>query len=102
MKETKLPRRVRVGKRWYSVEILEAMANKSHMGQVDFTKRTIQLGKHTHHGVRFKPDAINESFWHELVHAILHDMEEHELNNRETFVEDFAHRLSNAINSARF
>lgn len=102
MKEPRLPRKVKVGKRWYSVEILEAMANKSEMGKVNFEDRTIKLGRRTHHNVAFDPADIKESFWHELVHAILHDMGEHQLNKRETFVEEFAQRLTQAITSARF
>lgn len=102
MKTLTVPRKVKVGKRWYSVEILEAMCNKSEMGKIHFDNKTIHLGTHTHHGVAFSADDIKESFWHELVHAILYDMDEHKLNDNETFVEDFAHRLAKAIKSARF
>tara|TARA_R110000772_G_scaffold201859_1_gene312184 strand:+ start:7 stop:297 length:291 start_codon:yes stop_codon:yes gene_type:complete len=96
MKTLTIPRKVKVGKRWYSVEILEAMCNKQQAGRVFFDTQTIQVGRHT------KQSEMDETFWHELVHAILHDMEEHKLNDRETFVEDFAHRLAKAIKSARF
>jgi hypothetical protein len=46
--------------------------------------------------------ALEETFWHELTHAILHSMGEHELNNRERFVEEFSLRLARAIRTARF
>jgi hypothetical protein len=45
---------------------------------------------------------VQDSFWHELVHAILYDMERHNLNRDESFVIGFASRLSKAIDSARF
>ena len=97
-----IPRKIRVGKRLYSVEILEAMCNKNHMGQIDFNKRLIQLSRKTHTGAAYTADDVTESFWHELVHAILYDMGEHKLNSRENFVEEFSARLAKAIKTARF
>jgi hypothetical protein len=97
-----LPRKVKVGDKWYSVEIMEAMKNKNEAGRVYYDEQRIELGKRGYHGVPLRLHAIHETFWHELVHAILHDMEEHKLNDREKFVEDFAYRLYKAIRSARF
>lgn len=102
MKQLTLPKKVKVGEKWYSVEVVEAMRDKSLMGQVNYDKQTIELGKRTHHGIPFKLSALHETFWHELVHAILHSMKEHELNEREHFVEEFSRRLARAINTARF
>jgi hypothetical protein len=45
---------------------------------------------------------MTDTFWHELVHAILNDMGEDLLNNNEKFVTGFANRLTKAIQSARF
>ena len=39
------------------------------------------------------------TFWHELTHAILHDME-HPLRNNEGFVTGFSTRLAKAIRTA--
>jgi hypothetical protein len=102
MKQTTLPKKIKVGDKWYSVEMVEAMRNKSEMGRVHYDKAVIELGKRTHHGVPFKLSALHDTFWHELTHAILHSMGEHQLNNREGFVEEFASRLAKAIQSARF
>ena len=102
MKTLRLPKKIRVGTRWYSVEVVEAMQNKSEMGRIHYDTRTIELAKRTHHGVPFRLSALEETFWHELTHAILHDMGEHQLNNRESFVEEFSRRLSAAIRTARF
>ncbi len=101
-KQLNLPKKIRVGNRWYSVDVVESMRNKSEMGRVHYDKRTIELAKRTHHGVPFRLSALEDTFWHELTHAILHSMGEHELNNRESFVEEFANRLSSAIRTARF
>lgn len=100
--ELQIPKKVRVGEKWYSVEVVEAMADKHEMGAVDFRERKIRIGRKTSRGIPFKLSALKETFWHELVHAILDDMGEHRLNNRESFVEEFANRLSKAIDTARF
>jgi hypothetical protein len=44
---------------------------------------------------------MQETFWHELTHAILHEMD-HPLFRSEVFVTQFAKLLSQSINSARF
>ena len=102
MKQLSLPKKIRVGTKWYSVEVVEAMRDKSLMGRVNYAERKIELGRRTHHNIPFKLSALHETFWHELVHAILHDMKEHALNEREKFVEEFSLRLARAINTARF
>jgi hypothetical protein len=43
----------------------------------------------------------SETFWHELTHAILHDMGS-KLEANEQFVTEFSKRLNNAIHSAKF
>lgn len=102
MRQLVLPKKVQVGDKWYSVDIVESMRRKSEIGRVSYDTQKIELSRRTHHGVRFKLSALEETFWHELTHAILHDMGEHVLNNRENFVEEFAHRLARAIRTARF
>ena len=78
------------------------MRRKTEIGRVHYDTRRIEVARRTQHGVPFKLSALEETFWHELTHAILHDMGEHQLNNREKFVEDFSARLAKAIASARF
>jgi hypothetical protein len=99
---TQIPKKVKVGERWYSVEVVEAMEDKYAMGEVLYKQRAIHLRSKNTTGQRYKRAEVQETFWHELVHAILVDMGEFKLNNRETFVEQFAIRLSKAIQSARF
>jgi hypothetical protein len=45
-------------------------------------------------GKQFDADRVQENFWHEITHAILHDMGEDKLNNNEKFVVEFSKRLS--------
>jgi hypothetical protein len=44
---------------------------------------------------------VHETFWHEVVHAILYEMDSRLFSN-ERFVDTFAKHLSSAIRSARF
>jgi hypothetical protein len=101
--KTPIPRRIRVGTRQYSVDIVETMLRKRDMARVYYGDKKIELGQFSNvTGKKFDDDRVQENFWHEVTHAILHDMGEHRLNKREDFVEGFAKRLSIAINSARF
>ena len=99
----KLPTKIRVGRRWYSVEVVEAMLDKRDMGRVHYHEQRIQLGRTSNiTGKPFKPEQITDTFWHEVVHTILRDMGEHRLNSNEAFVTKFANRLTEAINTAKF
>ena len=42
-----------------------------------------------------------QTFWHEVVHAILFDMGQHTLNHDERFVDGFAKRLTQVVYTAR-
>ena len=83
-------------------QFIDILRNKTMMGEAHYPSQTITLGRKTHHGVPFKLSALHETFWHELVHVILHSMGEDKLNDNERFVEEFSHRLAKAIETARF
>ncbi len=100
--ELKLPKKVQVGDRWYSVEIVETMQRKAQMGYVYYGTGEIEMAKKCN--VTNKPysaDEVNDTFWHELTHAILYDMGS-SLYKNERFVTRFANRLSKAIKTAKF
>lgn len=50
---------------------------------------------------KYTPAQKSETFWHELTHAILYDMQSR-LNHDENFVTEFSRRLNNAVHSAKF
>lgn len=102
MKHLTLPKKIKVGDKWYSVDVAETMRDRLMAGEVHYAKRTITLARKSYHGVPLRLSALHETFWHELVHAILESMDETALNNNETFVEEFSSRLAKAIQSARF
>ena len=100
MKELTLPKKIKVGDNWYSVDVAESMRDRLFMGEVHYGKRTITLARKSYHGIPLKLSALHETFWHELTHAILYDMG-HDLCANERFVTAFANRLSDAVNSAK-
>lgn len=51
---------------------------------------------------KFAPKQVQETFWHEVTHAILHDMGRDTLNRDEKFFTEFAHRVTKGINTASF
>ena len=61
----KIPTKIRVGRRWYSVEVVEAMLDKRDMGRVHYHEQRIQLGRTSNiTGRQFKPEEITDTFWH--------------------------------------
>lgn len=98
-----IPRRIRVGNKRYSIEVVEALLDKRHIGRIQYDEQRIQIGMRNGNTNRKLAAAdVRDSFWHELVHAILYDMGRHSLNRDEAFVIGFASRLSKAVDSARF
>lgn len=96
------PTHITVGNHKYTVHMLKHMPKKGVMGTVHYDMGTIHLASHnnTTNG-RYSPSRLQETFWHEITHAILHDMG-HRLYTNERFVTDFSSRLSKAISSAKF
>jgi hypothetical protein len=89
-----IPKTVRVGRRKYVVHVGPAKRFPRALGYIDYTPGDIYIHDH-------KPAQMQETFWHELTHAILHEMD-HPLYRSEVFVTQFAKLLSQSINSARF
>lgn len=100
--ELKLPKKVQVGDRWYSVEIVETMERRAQMGCVYYGPGVVEIAKKSNvTNSKYTNDEIKDTFWHELTHAILYDMGS-SLYNNEKFVTRFANRLAKAINTAKF
>ena len=41
--EKKLPRKIKVGDKWYSVEIAEALKRRMHVGEIDYDAQSIRI-----------------------------------------------------------
>jgi predicted SprT family Zn-dependent metalloprotease len=98
-----LPKKVKVGDRWYSVEIVETMQRKATMGYVYYGTGKIEVATKSNavEDWNYSKEEMSETFWHELTHAILYDMGSSMYKN-ERFVTRFANRLAKAINTAKF
>ena len=97
-----LPRKLKVGDRWYSVEIVETMQRRAQMGCVYYGTGEIEVAvKSNTTNKPYTKAEVSDTFWHELTHAILYDMGS-SLYKNERFVTRFANRLATAIKSAKF
>ena len=98
----KIPTRMKIGKKNYTVYKVKHMDEKGIMGAVNYDAGAIFLATHSNvRGVRFKREEVADTFWHETTHAILKDMGS-KLEADEKFVTAFSERLTQAIISARF
>lgn len=99
---TPIPYRIRVGERLYSIDVVESMRRKRDMGRTYYELQRIEVGTNSNTTGRLYTEAeIDDTFWHELVHAILYEMGSR-LYNDEMFVTEFAAYLAKAIKSAEF
>jgi len=93
-----LPKTIEVGKSIYKID--QPREIHKCLGQINFDKKTISVATHAGR-YRLADGERSDSFWHELTHAILNDMD-HPLTRDEKFVTAFARRLNDAIISAEF
>jgi hypothetical protein len=93
-----IPKKVKVGDKWYKINKVEVIAGCK--GNVTYADKTIRIASRSANYAYSKDEQVN-TFWHELTHAILYDMD-NKLEKDEKFVKAFADRLHNAIKSAKF
>ena len=89
-----LPSQIKVGKTRYTVVKTKDFVSANIRGSIRYKDKLIKV----------RPQTVTreaQTFFHELTHAILHDMG-HKLYKDELFVEAFSSRLSAAIKSAKF
>ena len=97
-----LPAHLKIGKARYTLHVRPTLTPRRLMGRVYFGIRSIEIATHDHDtGEAYPSHEIAETFWHEVTHAILHEMA-HPLSRNEPFVTQFSHLLTRAIYSARF
>lgn len=101
----KIPNEVKIGKTKITVLKPHSLKVGRHAcrGCYDYSQQVIAIANYTPSGThKYSPSEKSNTFWHELTHAILHDMGEADLNLNEQFVSDFADRLDQAVKTARF
>jgi hypothetical protein len=98
----KIPRKIKIGNAWYEINKVKIMDTPDAMGSTNYRARCIKLASHSNtRYTKYRQEDTNETFWHEITHAILFEMG-HKLATNEKFVEAFSKRLSRAIDSAKF
>lgn len=101
----KIPKQVVVGKTKVRINKVHSLlvGKDACRGGYDWDKQEISIASNTPSGThKYSASEKSNTFWHELTHAILHDMGEDDLNLNEAFVSDFADRLDQAIKTAKF
>ncbi len=94
------PKKFKLSNKTFTVRMVDKMPYPGHMGEVDHTKRVVTIATQSNlTGRSFKTEEVSDTFWHEVTHAILHDMN-HTLWNNEKFVTRFANRLNEIVNTA--
>lgn len=96
-----IPKKLRIGVKQYRVVKVPFL--KSYCsGEVEYRTALIKIAQYLKLTgtvkLRVGKQEQWETFWHEVVHTILHDMQRHDLNN-ERFVNAFCRRLYQALES---
>lgn len=94
-----LPFKFKLKRQWYAVQQYPLQHVRC-QGRFYPTRRAIEIFAGRKRAPR-KPAEIRQTFWHEVTHAILHQMK-HPLWNDEAFVEGFSQLLSQAIDTSEF
>jgi len=71
------------------------------MGEARYRVNEIAL-QPNNKGVEYPSSQLEQVFYHELVHWILHHMEEKDLRSNEKFVEGFSQLLHQALITAKY
>lgn len=97
-----IPKQMKIGKHRYKIKVVPQMPTKGDMGRTHYGSKEIMLGLATNPGNdKYMEVEINETFWHEVTHAILFEMNS-PLAFNERFVDQFGFMLSKAIHTAKF
>ena len=97
-----IPKQLKINRRLYKVRTPKHITRKGAMGETDHERRLIDVATHSNLTNRsFKSEEISDTFWHELTHAILYEMQ-HPLWCDEAFVAKFSAHLDEAIRTAKF
>ena len=95
-----IPKQITVGRKTYMITRPHTIQDPASYGRTYYDEKRIEIAQFDSRGNTFAQEEIDDTFWHELTHAILHEMG-HDLCDNERFVTAFANRLSSAVNSAK-
>ena len=85
-----------LGRTWTVTQDSQETKHKHLMGECQNNRNTIKLTKGLE-GEDFPQDEVEQTFFHELTHAVLFTMGKNKLNEDEKFVDVFAGLLHQAL-----
>jgi hypothetical protein len=94
-----IPYKFSVGPTEYEVLRQRSLPN-GERGRIFYWDNVIRLATHRF-GRPVAPAKMVHTFWHETVHAIMHDMERFTLRDDEEFVDGVAKRLAQIVRTAQ-
>lgn len=94
----KLPKKLSVGALDYNVELVDSLRYGEEYGHWDGTTCTIKIAK-TAGGEPLSDKRMEQTFFHELIHAVLDSIGEDELNENERFIDAFSNVFYQALNT---
>lgn len=99
----RIPKKVKVGRTNYRIHKVTKMDKVGAMGEIDYDTKEITIASRSSRKLhrKFSKEEIADTFWHEITHAILKDMNS-KLHANESFVTKFANRLTTVISTAKF
>jgi|TARA_R100001163_G_scaffold65597_1_gene63436 hypothetical protein len=99
----RIPKKVTVGKTDYRIHKVTRMDKVGAMGEIDYDTKDITIAARSSRKPhrKFSKEEMADTFWHEITHAILKDMNS-KLHTNESFVAKFANRLTTVISTAKF
>jgi hypothetical protein len=102
MQPMTMPISMTIGDYQYGIHVVKYMPRKGAMGVTYYGNKCISVATHSNKSrTPFAATDVNETFWHELTHAVLFEMGS-SLYKDEAFVTKFAKHLSQAIDTAEF
>ncbi len=85
--------KLKIGKRVYTVTYPETLEPPLTRGRINYTKGTIEIAKRAGAPRRTRSlSGMQHTFWHEVVHGMLHDMGSRKYKD-EVFVDELAKRI---------
>ncbi len=95
-----IPKKITVGTKTYAIITVKKARTKHTLAAIDYTHGIIWMATHDEQGNKLGNEEMADTFWHELTHAVLHDMN-NDLCYDEKFVTAFSNRLATAVDSAQ-
>jgi hypothetical protein len=89
-----IPKAFTVGPKRYDVIQVRALDRPPAHGRIDIIDNTIKLAVQSIYEQRYSVKQRRESFWHEALHACLHDMGKPLSKHDEDFIDALAKRIT--------